>query len=114
MRKGGRQKLTGEFSYYPVKGILQRRLKVAFIVSRFPKITETFILFEMLAIEQHATSVELYPLLRERITVVHPEAVPFVQRAHFQPFLSWSILRAHWHFLTRKPGVYLRTLGRST
>jgi colanic acid/amylovoran biosynthesis glycosyltransferase len=84
--------------------------KVAYIMSRFPKITETFILYEMLALEQQGVAVEVYPLRRERAAVMHPEAKPFVQRAHFQPLFSWSILRAHLQFLRQKPGVYLQTL----
>ncbi len=84
--------------------------KVAYIMSRFPKITETFILYEMVALAQQEVQVEVYPLLREPTKVVHPEAIPFVKRAHFQPFLSWPILRAHAHFLRRKPRAYLSTL----
>jgi len=87
-----------------------RRLQVAYIMSRFPKITETFILYEMLAVEQQGVPVELYPLLREQTDVMHPEAVSLVTRAHFQPFIARRFLRAHWHFLRRKPRVYLSTL----
>jgi len=87
------------------------QFKVAYIVSRFPKITETFVLYEMLAVEQRGVQVELYPLLRERTTVMHPEAKPFVKRAHFQPFISWPILRSHLYFLRKKPRAYLNTLG---
>src|SRR3990172_4289692 len=114
--------------------ILNGRLKAAYIMSRFPKLTETFILYEMLALEQQGVQVELYPLLRARNTathpegasvwtklrervsrspgevVMHPEAKPFVARANFQPFISWPILRAQFHFLFRKPGAYLSTL----
>src|SRR5262245_15230909 len=84
--------------------------KVAYIMSRFPKLTETFVLYEMLALEQLGVQVELYPLLRERATVMHPEAVAMLDRAHFQPFLSWPILRAQMRFLRRKPRAYLGTL----
>ena len=114
--------------------ILNRRLKAAYIMSRFPKLTETFILYEILALEQQGIPVELYPLLRARNTathpegasvwaklverisqpqgtpVMHPEAAPLVERAHYLPFVSWPILRAHLHFLRRKPRVYLSTL----
>src|SRR4051794_32216720 len=85
-------------------------LKVAYIMSRFPKLTETFVLYEMLALEQQGVRVELYPLLRERTTVMHPEAAAMVERAHFQPFLSWPILRAQMRFLRRKPRAYLGAL----
>jgi hypothetical protein len=40
-------------------------LKVAYVMSRFPKLTETFILYEMLAMRRHGIQVEVYPLLRE-------------------------------------------------
>jgi colanic acid/amylovoran biosynthesis glycosyltransferase len=68
------------------------------------------VLYEMLALEQQGVRVELYPLLRERTTVMHPEAAAMVERAHFQPFLSWPILRAQMRFLRRKPRAYLGTL----
>ena len=87
------------------------RGKVAYMMSRFPKITETFILYEMLAMEQQGIAVEVFPLRRERTSVVHPEAVPFVERAHFQPLLSIAILHAHLTFLRKKPLAYLSALG---
>jgi glycosyltransferase involved in cell wall biosynthesis len=89
---------------------LNHRPKVAYLMSRFPKITETFVLYEMLAVEKLGVQVEVYPLLRERTTVMHPEAVAFVERARFQPFISMPILRAHLHFLRRKPLAYLDML----
>lgn len=85
-------------------------LKVAYIMSRFPKLTETFILYEMLAMQQQGIQVEVYPLLREYEDVMHPEAQQFVNIAHFQPFLSLPILKANLHFLLKKPFVYLKTL----
>jgi glycosyltransferase involved in cell wall biosynthesis len=84
--------------------------KVAYIMSRFPKLTETFILFEMGSLEQQGVPVELYPLLREHTTIMHSEAAAWVARAHYQPFVSWPILRAHLRFLLRKPRVYFGTL----
>jgi colanic acid/amylovoran biosynthesis glycosyltransferase len=84
-------------------------LKVAYIMSRFPKLTETFILYEMLAMRQQGFQVEVYPLLREREEVMHPEAVQFVEIAHFQPFISPPIVRANLYFLLKKPFVYLKT-----
>jgi glycosyltransferase involved in cell wall biosynthesis len=88
----------------------ENRPKVAYIMSRFPKLTETFILYEMLALEEQGVQVELYPLLRERTTVMHPEALPLVERAHFQPFITWPIVRSQLHFLWHKPRAYLGTL----
>ena len=88
----------------------ERKQKIAYIMSRFPKLTETFVLFEMLALEESGISVELYPLLREKSAVIHPEAENFVKRAHYQPFLSQQVLRAQASLLTHTAGSYLETL----
>jgi colanic acid/amylovoran biosynthesis glycosyltransferase len=85
-------------------------MKVAYLVSRFPKLTETFVLYEMQAVEKQGISVELYPLLRERTDKTHAEAESWVKRAHFTPLISFSILRSNLLYLVRSPGTYLRTL----
>jgi colanic acid/amylovoran biosynthesis glycosyltransferase len=85
-------------------------LRVAYLMSRFPKITETFVLYEMLALERLGHRVEVFPLLRQRNAVQHAEAEPFVKRAHFRAHFSLPILRAHLHFLRTRPGAYLRTV----
>lgn len=87
-----------------------RAPRVAYMMSRFPKLTETFILYEVLAVQAQGVTVELYPLQRERTSVMHPEAAPLVERAHYQPLLSWPILRAQWHYLRRRPRAYLGAL----
>jgi colanic acid/amylovoran biosynthesis glycosyltransferase len=86
-------------------------LRVAYVMSRFPKLTETFILFEMAAVERQGTDVWLFPLLREREATMHPEAAPYVARAHYLPFLDRAILASQWHFLRHAPRRYLGTLG---
>lgn len=91
--------------------------RVAYIMSRFPKISETFILYEILALEELGWEVEVFPLLRERQPVSHPEARDIVARAHFQPFLSPAILAANLRFAFRRPAAYfgaLREIVRGT
>lgn len=83
-------------------------LKVGYIMSRFPKLTETFILYEILALEALGVSVEVYPLLREGERVIHPEAARMLPRVHFHPFVSLPILAAQWHFFRRRPLDYLK------
>ena len=88
-----------------------RGMKVAYIMSRFPNLTETFVLYEIIALERHGVSTAVYPLLRTRQSVVHPEAEQMAARARYQPFLSLSILVAHWHFLRRRPRAYFGVLA---
>jgi len=82
------------------------------VVSRFPKLTETFVLYELQAVEDEGASIELYPLQRQRAPKMHPEAGMWLRRAHFTPFLSWTIVRANLRFITRRPGLYCTTLLR--
>ncbi|MGH3051769.1 MAG: glycosyltransferase [Gaiellaceae bacterium] len=87
-----------------------QRLKVAYVMSRFPRLSETFVLYEMLAVEHQGVDVEIYPLLHEQDQLVHPEALPLCARAHFQPFVSGPILRSQLALLRRNPRKYLETL----
>ncbi len=84
--------------------------KLAYLMSRFPKISETFILFEILEMEKLGAAVEVYPLLRERQPVTHPEAEKMSARAHFLPFLSWPIVRANLYFMRTRPLRYFGAL----
>lgn len=83
---------------------------VAYMVSRFPMSWETFILYEMEEMEKLGINIQLYPLWHGKTEVVHAEARPWMQRAHYLPFLSFSMFAAHWHFIRRAPGRYFRTL----
>jgi colanic acid/amylovoran biosynthesis glycosyltransferase len=84
---------------------------VAYIMSRFPKLTETFVLDELVVVDRQGVRIELFPLLRERAEIVHPEALPWIERAHYLPFLSAAILRSNMRLLLRHPRRYLGTLA---
>jgi glycosyltransferase involved in cell wall biosynthesis len=89
----------------PMKG------KVAYLVSRFPKLTETFVLYEILAVERAGRTVELYALQRERTSLMHPEARAMLPRVRFAPLFSLAIARSHLHYLRTRPREYLASLG---
>ena len=52
----------------------RRPPKVAMIVSRFPKVTNTFMLREMIALEKLGVPIELFALVHEQEGAVHEEA----------------------------------------
>lgn len=83
---------------------------VAYVMSRFPKISETFILTEILELERRGLRVEVYPLLRERTRLLHPEAAALAARAHYLPFVSPAVLASQAHWLARSPRAYLGAL----
>ena len=58
---------------------------MAVLLSRFPLITETFILREVIEMERQGQPVRLVPILRERPRVVHREALAWTERALHAP-----------------------------
>ncbi|MGQ9826392.1 MAG: glycosyltransferase [Roseiflexus sp.] len=94
-------------------GSPRQRRTVAYTMSRFPKVTETFILTEMLELERQGVRVEIFPLIREREPVQHAEARTMVERAHFCRLFSRLVLDAQFYWLLRRPGAYLRAWWRA-
>lgn len=87
-----------------------KSLKLGYIMSRFPKISETFILYEILAVQELGAKVEIFPLIKENQSVCHKEAEALVRIAHYHKYFSFSILKAQLYFLFLQPIGYLRTL----
>jgi len=80
--------------------------KIAYIVSRFPHLPETFILREMISLEQLGCQIELYPLIIQRQEVIHHEARPWLSRAHAVPWVSLDLLKANLKRMIRRPRQY--------
>ncbi len=86
------------------------RSAIAVVLSRFPLVTETFILREIEELERQGQAVRLVPLLRETPDVVHREAEAWVSRALFTPLLSVPILASNLRVFARAPWRYLSLL----
>jgi colanic acid/amylovoran biosynthesis glycosyltransferase len=88
------------------------RRPIAVGLSRFPTVTETFILREVTEMERQGQPVRLVPLIRENPPVVHDAAKPWTERALFTPWLSLSILAANLGAFLCWPLRYVTTLVR--
>ena len=86
--------------------------KIAYIVSRFPHLPETFILREMIHLEKLGWEVELYPLVLQHQEIIHEEARSWLRRAHAVPWISMSLLVSNLRRLLSHPGQYISLLGR--
>ncbi|MGZ6316936.1 MAG: glycosyltransferase [Anaerolineales bacterium] len=86
--------------------------KVAYVMSRFPHLPETFILREMMALEQLGWKVELYPLILQGQELVHPEARPWLERAHSTPWFSFGLAAANTHQAIMHPHRYFSLWAR--
>jgi len=80
--------------------------KIAYVMSRFPHLPETFILREMTELEQQGYQVALYPLIVQQQPLIHQEARPWLARAWRLPFLSAPVLAANGRALWRQPLAY--------
>jgi hypothetical protein len=69
--------------------------KIAYIVSRFPHLPETFILREMIHLEKLGWQIELYPLIIQRQELIHEEARPWLSRVHAVPWSSLDLWKAN-------------------
>ncbi len=82
--------------------------RVGVVCSRFPKLSETFILDEMLALRERGIDVVAMPLHLQRSGGVHAGAAALSSAALAGDPWSWRTVRAQLHWLRRHPRRYLR------
>lgn len=86
-------------------------LEVAYILLRFPFLTETFVADEIWEMQQRGVRVHLFSLLRPREEPVHPTSKRLAKDAQYAPeFYSWRLWWAQLYFLARSPLIYLALL----
>jgi glycosyltransferase involved in cell wall biosynthesis len=81
--------------------------KLAYLVSRFPTVTETFILREMIEVEREGLPISLYTLIQDDPDIIHEDAKPWSQRLHIAKYLSVSFITANLIALLTHPLLYL-------
>ena len=87
--------------------------RVGYIVSRFPKISETFILSEILALEDLGLPVTLFSILRENEDAIHPHAAEILPSVRFARLLSGEVIASQSYWLSRSPLRYVRAWWRA-
>ncbi len=80
-------------------------------MSRFPLLSETFILREMDEVENQGGEIALYPLICQEQDVIHKAAKKWIPRRICIPFYSLSTLRGAFRVFLRKPLKVLRLLA---
>jgi colanic acid/amylovoran biosynthesis glycosyltransferase len=85
-------------------------MKVAYVVSRFPHVTETFIVRELNGVDAAADlDLELFSLFPAVNATVHPAASGWVGR--LRRGTAWGALRGPAWWLCRRPGALAATAG---
>lgn len=82
--------------------------KIAYLMSRFPTIAETFILYEMLELKRLGLQIEIFPLIRQTEPVKHAEVDMLAPQVHYHHLLSASTIAAQFYWLSKKPRLYFR------
>ncbi|MCR9259294.1 MAG: glycosyltransferase family 4 protein [Pseudomonadaceae bacterium] len=85
---------------------------VAYMMSRFPKLTETFVLDEIVQLTRNGWEVKIFPLWREPAELIHDDALSWVAEAQFLPTLSGEIIADNFYWMVRQPKRYFPALGR--
>lgn len=86
---------------------------IAYLMSRFPKLTETFVLYEMLELRRLNFRVLALPLRLEQESAAHPETQEPDEDIFPAPLLSWRTLAINLKWLIRHPLRYLSTALRA-
>jgi len=97
------------------EGALRSRvpLRIAYVLQRFPRLSETFILREMCGLREHGVELCIFPLLPNRAKPVENDARELLAYTRYTSLLSWEVAKAQAYFLWHLPGNYIRTLART-
>lgn len=91
----------------PEEAARQPRLRVAFVVTEFPKTTETFILRDVMALHHMGCDVRIFHLTRfNKRDILHDFAAPTLGWAQGYAYVaSWEVAAAVGHFVRHRPRV---------
>ena len=93
---------------------MSEKLKLAYILTRFPSLTETFILREMVFLRKLGLDVYIFSMLPPLPTPIHQEAYEMMPYVHYSPFFfSGNLILAQLYFLLHSPIRYVWALFRA-
>ncbi len=84
--------------------------KIAYIMSRFPGLSETFILREMNALREMGWDIELFPIIVQDDEVVHDSVDIWMKEVHRLPWISTDLIIKNVALFFKTPVLYLSTL----
>ncbi|MDH4278036.1 MAG: glycosyltransferase family 4 protein [Acidimicrobiia bacterium] len=87
-------------------------MEVAVVMSRFPKFTETFVVNEILGLQQHGVKVHIYPLLPEQPGPHQSNVAALVERAHYGRPWGGQAVGAFLNTLVKRPRCLGSIVGR--
>jgi len=89
------------------------RRRLGYLMSRFPNLTETFILREIVVLALGGWPISIYPLIVQTQPVMHQDAAAWLGRVSDVPFVSLAVLWTNVATAVRMPVRYLTTIARA-
>lgn len=86
---------------------MKRRL--AYLVNHFPKISETFILDEILDLQRRGLEIEILALFDVKASKTHRQAGLLSGKVHYARFTQWKFWAAQIYWLFHEPSLYAQT-----
>ncbi|NPV76050.1 MAG: glycosyltransferase family 4 protein [Anaerolineae bacterium] len=83
--------------------------RVAYIMSRFPHLPETFILREMIELRRRGWDITVYPLILQKQMVRHGDVESLLSVTKYIPYLSPKTIKANLRTLFKDPIKYVTT-----
>jgi len=84
-------------------------MKVIEIIDRFPKVSETFILREILAMQKKGVDIEVFAFEKYDEGIEHPEVNDVRKVTYFPKTTFFDEVFAHFHWCFKRPFTYLKT-----
>ncbi|MDH4036236.1 MAG: glycosyltransferase [Candidatus Krumholzibacteria bacterium] len=88
-----------------------RRGRVAYVAAGFPKLTETFVLREVMEMERRGIPVSVFSVRPRPKGRLHADALPFLEKTHYAPWIGLAHFGAFFSLAVRHPLGMLRGLG---
>jgi len=87
--------------------------KIAYVMSRFPNLSETFILREMSELREQGWDISIYPLIYQNQPVTHSEIQSWLSRVRKVPLGSTPTWGAAWSTTFHRPNQWIRLCLRT-
>ncbi len=92
--------------------IKAQKANVLYIVSQFPKITESFILREIVELERHHINIAIFSLKSSHEPIQHTDAKRLLNHTHYVPWIGLTVLFRNIVIFLNNPILYLSVFLR--
>jgi colanic acid/amylovoran biosynthesis glycosyltransferase len=84
-------------------------MRVIEVLDEFPKISETFILREILAMQKKGVDIGVFAFIRSNEGIVHPEVQDVRNITYFPDIPFFGKVYAHFYWFWKEPARYVKT-----